>query len=395
MSVTKQRICVVATKAITIRTFLLDQLVFLSKNGFDITIICDYDQDLSATCPKELNYLTVPMERSTSVFSTVLGIYLLFKILRKNRFDMMQYCTPKAAFVSSLASWLAGVPVRLYCQWGIRYVGMMGLPRNVLKLIEKIICRLSTHISPDSYGNLDFSVSEGIYEKNKASVVHFGSANGVDLNRFDFYKRSGWRAEIRMELGLSETDFVFGWVGRVTRDKGVSELIGAFLEVVGVDSNSHLLMVGGTDENHGLPNEVISRISLHPNIHYIGPKKTVEKYYAAMDILVAPSYREGFGVVALEAQALGVPVITTDIPGPREAVVDGKTGLLVPVAQISPLVTAMLRLKNDTALVKLMGEEGIKYVQSHFEQGVFWFKVLEHRKNLLHGRHTVSGQSIK
>lgn len=383
MTKTKIKICVITTIALTIKTFLLDQLVYLSQNGFDVIVVCSYDKDLAQNCPKELTYKPIQITRDASLISTIKGIKEIYFFFSKNNFEIVQYSTPKAAFISAVASWAAGIPVRLYCQWGIRYVSLSGIKRLVLKFFEKLTCYFSTHISPDSFGNLHFSVDEGLYNKEKASVVNFGSANGVNLERFNYLNKEDLREPMRMKLGFRKSDFIFGWVGRVNRDKGIKELVNAFEQILDLESNSHLLMVGTMDDNHGLSNEIIKTIREHPHIHYVGPQRNMEAYYPAMDVLVAPSYREGFGVVALEAQAMGVPVISTDIPGPREAIINGKTGLLVPVAQVEPLVKAMILLKSDTLLRNRMGKEGISHVIQHFEQNSFWKKVLEHRLTLI------------
>jgi glycosyltransferase involved in cell wall biosynthesis len=383
----KTKMCVVTTVAATLHAFLLEQLLFLSDNGFDITIVCDHDDELLHNCPEKLKYEPVAMTRNANITSTIMGMIKLYKIIRGKRFDIVQYVTPKAAFTAAIVSWLARIPVRLYCQWGIRYVSMTGMTRWFFKRIEKITCSCSTHISPDSRGNLEFSVSEGLYTAENASVVHYGSANGVNLNRFNFRERDSWRNEGRGNFGLDADSFVFGWVGRVTRDKGVKELISAFLDVLKhAPSNTHLLMVGEMEKNHGLENEIINQIESHPRIHYVGPQRNIEKFYAAIDVLVVPSYREGFGMVAIEAQAMGVPVIVSDIPGPREAIVDGKTGILVPVRQIETIVAGMIKIMENNDLRKSMGEEAMYFVYSHFEQNTFWSKVLEHRKLLVSNR---------
>lgn len=379
----KIKICVITTIAFTIEVFLLEQLAYLADNGFDVTIVCNYDEELAKKIPDSIKYHPISMNREKTIWSTLVGFFDFYKFFRKNNFQIIQYSTPKAAFLASVSGWLVNVPVRLYCQWGIRYVGLQGFSRYTLKNIEKLICTFSTHISPDSYGNIEFSVSEGLYEKSKASVVHCGSANGVNLTRFTSEKRSEYRQLIYEQLEIAHGSFVFGWVGRVTKDKGVKELVEAFIDIVNRDPNIHLIMVGAMEQNHGLPSQIIELIMKHSNIHYVGKQDLVEVYYSAMDVFVLPSYREGFGSVILEAQAMGIPVIATDIPGPREALVNGKTGILVPAGTIKPLEAAMQNLKNDSVLRAAMGVNGVEYVKNNFEQQVFWSKVAEHRMRLV------------
>lgn len=377
------KLCVVTTVPFTIRVFLLEQLVYLAQHGFSVVVVCDADDEFAEECPAQIQYHPLAMDRKVSVWSTLRSFWLLVRFLRKNKFDMLQYATPKAALLSSIAGWLVGVRVRLYCQWGIRYVGIKGWRRTLFGLLEKMACQFSTHVVPDSFENLAFAITEKLFPKEKGSVVHKGSANGVDLRRFDIEKRDGWRAEIYKELGIDSPLVVYGFLGRVTRDKGVNELVKAFLNIRQTSGRQHLIMVGPLEVNNGIRLEIMDAILSDANIHYVGHKNDVERYYAAMDVLVVPSYREGFGSVAIEAQAMGVPVISTDIPGPREAVVSGKTGILVPAKNVAELVVAMELLRDDIVMRQAMGKQGRDYVEEFYDQRIFWEKVLEHRLMLL------------
>jgi glycosyltransferase involved in cell wall biosynthesis len=296
---------------------------------------------------------------------------------------MIQYSTPKAALISSLAGFIAGIPVRLYCQWGIYYVGVNGPVQKVFKLIEKLTCFCSTDIAPDSNGNLEFAIGEGLYQRSKGGVVYNGSANGVNLNKFDIAQKKIWRNDVRAELNLNKGSFVYGFIGRITRDKGINELINAFQQLAQNDSGLFLILIGMEEEKHGLNLPVIEAIHHHPQIITLGRKTNPQEYIAAMDVVVLPSYREGFGIVAIEAQAMGVPVITTDIPGPQDAIINGETGMLIPAADEESLMAAMHKLKNNQDLLKSMGDKAILLVRENFEQGIFWEKVLEHRMSLL------------
>ncbi len=377
------KLCVVTTVSLTLRVFLLKQLVYLFQNGFDVTVVCEYDPIFARDCPPEIKYIPVHMTRKIGGWSTFTGWWKLFWLFKREKFRMIQYSTPKAALISSLAGFIAGVPVRIYCQWGIYYVGVNGLVKKVFKLIEKFTCFCSTDITPDSNGNLKFAIVEGLYARKKGSVVYNGSANGVNLNKFDIAKKIIWRNNIRAEFSLNEGSFVYGFVGRITKDKGINELINVFQQSAQNDSGVFLMLVGMEEEKHELNSTVAEVIHNHPQIITLGWKANIQEYIAAMDVMVLPSYREGFGVVAIEAQALGVPVITTDIPGPRDAIINGKTGILVSIADEESLMAAMHKLKNDQDLLTTMGDKGILFVRENFEQGMFWKKVLKHRMSLL------------
>jgi len=375
-------LCVVATTSQTFRAFLLEQLVFLSRKGIKVTIICDRDAELLETCPQELEYIPFLLKRDMNISSTLKSFFQLLCLFQKKKYTMVQYCTPKASFVASIAAAFAGIPVRLYCQWGIRYVGFEGSKRLLFKAIERIICFFSTHVSPDSNGNRLFSVAEGLYAHQKSSVVMNGSANGVSLERFDIQKKDTWRKEVRSEFSL-DTHLVFGWVGRLCRDKGVSELVEAFCNLYENEQGIALLLAGPKESKHDLSEQTVQMIVTHPAIRYLGEREDIERIYAAMDVLVSPSYREGFGSTAIEAQAMGVPVILSDIPGPREALKAEETGILVPARSAGQLQEAMQSLLFDEERRRSMGKAAREFVVENFEQKKFWNAVFEHRIKLI------------
>lgn len=376
-------ICVITTVSLTLKTFLTDQLVYLSQNGFDVTVICDDDPDFAATCPAELHYIPVKMTRSLGILSTFMALIRIYAIFRRKRFAMIQYSTPKAALVSALSGFAARVPVRLYCQWGIRYVGYEGLGRRIFKAFERLTCSLSTHISPDSLSNQQFAISESLYQPAKTSVVLHGSANGVDLSKFDIASKARARDKCRSALSIGPDDFVFGFLGRIHRDKGITEMVEAFEELARENPDIHLILVGGWEAEHHLAWATVDLINGHGRIHAVGFQEKPQDYIAAFDVMVFPSYREGFGLVAIEAEALAVPVIAFDIPGPRDAIMNGETGYLVPLKDTPALKTAMNRFLADPDLIASMGRQGVAFVAENFEQRRFWQAVLEHRRGLV------------
>ena len=383
MSSKPVKICVITTVSITLRAFLLEQLVYLSQNGFDVTVVCEYDPIFARDCPLELKYIPVHMTRKIGWWSTFVGWWELYRLFKREKFRMIQYSTPKASLISSLAGFIAGIPIRLYCQWGIYYVGSSSLTKKVFKLIEKLTCFFSTDIAPDSKGNLEFAIDEGLYPRKKVSVIYSGSSNGVNLNTFDIAQKIIWRNRIKAELNLNESSFIYGFVGRITKDKGINELTNAFQRLAENNSRIFLLLVGMEEEEHELNSTTVKVIHNHPQIITLGWKANVQEYMAAMDVMVLPSYREGLSTVIIEAQAMEVPVITTDMPGPRDAIFNGKTGILIPIADEKSLMATMHKLKNNQDLLKSMGDKGILFVRENFEQGMFWEKVLEHRMSLL------------
>lgn len=386
----KKSICVVTTKSSTIEAFLLEQLYYLQKNGYDVTIVCDVDDELEKKLPKSISYYPIPMKRGIEI-GMIIIIWRLFLLFKRERFDIVQYSTPNAAFYASIASWLASRSIRLYCQWGIRYVGYRGLRRLIFKLIEKITCLLSTDIEPDSFSNLQFAREEGLYSTKNSRVIWNGSANGVNIKKFDINKKNEWRNEIRKYYNIQGTEFVYGFSGRLVKDKGINELIAAYKIIYeNFVPNSKLLIVGSYDDDNNIDQQLMSWARDSQSVIFCGYTNEIEKYYSAMDVFILPSYREGFGSVVIEAEAMGNAVIVTDIPGPIDAMKKGVTGLTVRKGEIGELVNAMKKLFDEVDLLLLMKENAVKFSRENFEQKKLWNHVLNDRNLLIQRTRTKS-----
>lgn len=380
----QKKICVVTTVSITLKTFLFDQLEYLADHGFDITVVCHPDEELATQLANsKLKYIPITMKRGIDPIGFFKSIFQLYKLFSKHKFDMVQYATPNAAFYSSIAAKSARINVRLYSQWGIRYVGFKGIKRGLFKQIEKLVCLLSTHVQPDSFGNLDFSVEEKLYPRSKGSVIWNGSANGVNLNKFNAKHKEKWSIEIRNKHSINNDEFVVGYVGRMVRDKGINELIAAFKELCQRFNNLKLLLVGPDDGENELDPELGAWVNSTNQIVFSGYTNEVEKYLAAMDVFVLPSYREGFGSVVIEAEAMKVPVIVTDIPGPRDAIIKDVTGILVPINDAIAIHTAILNLIIDKTMQAKLSQSSLKFISDKFDQKEFYKEKLDSLSNIL------------
>lgn len=376
------KICFITTISSTIQAFLLKTAEYLHENtDWDISFICSTDDEFEQMLPDYIHYYPVPMERGISV-AGIKAMFEMKKIFKREKFDLIQYSTPNASLYASLAGFLAGIPVRLYCQWGMAFVGFTGLKRKIFKAEEKLVCRLSTWIEPDSYSNLNFAHEQGLYPQSKGSVIWNGSACGVDLEKFDISKKNQHRMTIREKYRIPSDAFVFGFVGRITRDKGVNELLEAFRAL---NDSCYLIMVGPEEVDTTINQDLYEWSLNSDRIIYTGYTNIVEQYLAAMDCYVLPSYREGFGMGVVEAEAMGVPVIVTKIPGPIDAMVDGKTGIAVEKKDVASLKKAMLRLRDNAEIVSQYGQNAVKLAKNSFEQSEFLKCVLEDRKSLIQG----------
>lgn len=378
-----KKICFITTVHGTLQAFVLKTAEFLHENtDWDISFICNYDEEFANSLPEYIHYFPVKMERGISIYG-VRAMLEIKKIFKREKFDLVQYSTPNASLYASLAGYLAKVPVRLYCQWGMAFVGFSGIKRKIFKAVEKFTCSLSTFIEPDSNSNLEFSISEKLYPREKGTVIWNGSACGVDINKFDVSQKAVYRAEIREKYNIQDSDFVFGFVGRITRDKGINELLSAFKNIVSSNKNAYLMIVGRFDNDNTINNDLLDWSKSSQNVIFVGPTKVVEQYLSAMDTFILPSYREGFGMGVIEAEAMGVPVIVTNIPGPIDAMVNGETGIIVNKKDIISLQDAMRSLMLDKDIVQKYCNNCIKHVQNNFEQQEFFKQVLSDRKKLL------------
>ena len=374
-----KKICFVTTISITLKSFVVETAKYLHNEcGYDVTLICDNDEEFAKSLPEYIHYVPVRMSRGID-FSGFSSVINFMKVFRKEKFDMIQYSTPNAACYASIASFLVRVPIRLYAQWGIRYIGFEGILRKNFKFIEKIVCKLSTHIRSVSPLNMQFALDEGLYKKEKVKVVGNGGTIGVDMFAYDISQKELWKKEIREKYNINEKDFVFGFAGRISVEKGCTELLTAFRNIAETNKNTKLLVVGPVENDCGIPKDILHWANTSDSVILVGKVDNVEmkRYYSAMDILVHPTYREGFGMVIQESGALALPVITTRIIGASEVMVDGESCILVEPKNTSDLQSAMSDLLSDTDKTKKLGIGAYERTKKLYDRPI----MLENLKN--------------
>ncbi|MFA6174997.1 MAG: glycosyltransferase family 4 protein [Phycisphaerae bacterium] len=383
MMVSKSSICILTTVSASIKAFYKGQLEALKQAGFDITVICANDEELNNQLPENIKFYPVPFSRVISPFGDIIAVLKLIHIFRKERFDIVQYSTPKASLLGSIASFFARVPIRIYILWGLYYAGQFGFKRFLFKSFEKIICKLSNKIIPISLEMVDFALSEGLGKREKYEVMLNGSACGVDLELFDPEKWKNYRGKIRDQYHLPENATIIGTVARLTGDKGINELVQAFDILSNESPRMYLLLVGEEEEKNKLDGDTVSIIMRNNRIRCAGWQNNPLPYYAAMDIFCLPTYREGFGEVNLEAQAMELPVISTNTIGPRESVEDGITGFLVKSQSSEALLEPLRKLICQSELRIKMGKAGRQRVINKFDRKEMIKAVVEHRLKLI------------
>lgn len=367
------KICFVTTVYGTFRTFIRPLCDYLYETEkFEMSLICDNkDSRMKGDLPDYIAYYPIPMKRGIDFCG--IGIVLkMITIFKSNHFDIVQYTTPNASLYASIASKIAKVPVQLYFQWGIRYSSMNGIKKRVFKSFEKLVCSLSTEIRVASKKNMEYAVTEKLYRDEKAMVIGHGGTIGVDLNEYRLINKAEYRNSIRKHYAIHESDIVFGFAGRITSEKGCNELLVAFRKLLEVTQNVKLFIIGPFEDDKQLSSQMIEWAQNNSNVIFTGrrPKQDMVQYYSAMDVYIHPTYREGFGMVLQEAAAMELAIITSDVPGASEVMVNGVSCFLVPPKNVTSLCLCMEYLiKNDDIRLQL-GKEARKRVEMYFERSV-------------------------
>jgi glycosyltransferase involved in cell wall biosynthesis len=377
------RACLVSSIAINIKAFFRGQFSYLQRFGWQWTVVANEPTRADLELPDETRYHHVSVTRSITPWADLKSIVQLYGLFRRERFHLVQYTTPKGALLGSIAAFLAGVPVRLHLLWGIYYMGRAGWRRRLFKTLEWLACRLSTHVTFDGFELRDFAIREGLCRAANSSVVGRGGDNGIDLSLYD---PARWRKagrEVRKSWGIPESSLVIGSVLRLVGDKGINELVAAFERIAADRSDVWLLLVGWLEEKDPPRPETLAVLNRHPRIVVTQFQQNVLPFYAAMDVFALATYREGFSAVNLEAAAMVLPVVTTDAIGAKESIVDGVTGIVVPVRDVRLLNDALVRLLDDVKLRQQMGMAGRERVERDFEQVAFWDCLRRHREELL------------
>lgn len=379
------KICGITTKAVTIKAFMLSNLSYMVKNGYEAFCVCQPDSELQQLADEsQIKYIPKNLYwGNVSPIKVIKNIISLYRIFRREKFNVIQYATSNAALYASIAGLLARIPVRIYCQWGISYTDYSGVRYVFYKFMEKVTCWCSTKIQPDSHSNLRFSISQGLYKKDKGCVLYNGSACGVDLKKYDISRKDIWSRAVRQSLNIDVKTKIFGFVGRVVPEKGINELLNAFMEL-DRENNAILIVVGPLEDAHRLDQELFEKSKHHDRIIYTGAVSNAAQYFAVFDYLLLPSYREGFGMTVLEAAALGTPSIITDINGPTDFVIDGFNGIICEVKSFISLKKAMERaLTMDINDYCEMSKNAYTLVKEKYDSKIFSQHYKQNREELI------------
>lgn len=383
------RIARISTVPFFVVTQLRHQVESLAAHGALVTVVTSDGPELAQV--RSIPGVTcMPLEipRSIDPYRDLLALIRLWLFFRKARFHITHSTTPKAGLLTAIAACMAGVPIRLHTFTGQPWIGMRGLKRWLARTSDWLIGQLNTRCYADSPSQRQFLIAQGLLDAGHLHVIGAGSLAGVDMQRFDRGRFTGsQRQAIRQSLDIPADTEVLLFVGRITADKGVRELLKAFAEIKVEGARAHLVFVGPFDADSGTGGYISPHeISAIQDTHLAGYTECPEQYMAIADILCLPSYREGFGTVVIEAAAMGLPAVGSDIYGLTDAIADGETGILVTPRDAATLQTGLARLLSDAALRASMGAAARRRVMELFAAERVNAGVVEEYHQLLHGR---------
>ena len=304
----------------------------------------------------------------------------LYHFLKKEKPHIVHTHTPKAGIVGMLAAYLAHVPIRLHTVAGLPLMEAKGFKRFLLNTIEKLTYRFATNVYPNSHGLHDYIIQQKFTNAKKLKVIGHGSSNGIDTDYFNPENYTvSHKLAFRESLNIPKEDYVFIFVGRIVKDKGITELVEAFVQLYDKHKHISLLLVGPLEEDlDPLPPEIMKSINSHPKIYSVGYQVDVRPHFAISDALVFPSYREGFPNVVMQAGAMGLPAIVSDINGCNEIIIHKENGLIIPVKNTGATVEAMKDVLNDETIFKNCRE----FIVKNYNRSEIWDSLLQEYKHL-------------
>ncbi len=422
----------ITTVPISLDYLLKGQLKFLNQH-FEVVAVSGEDEHLLEVAERE-QVRTIPLtiQRAIRPFYDLVALWKLYRLFKKERPQIVHSITPKAGLLSMLAAKMAGVPIRMHTFTGLIFPARTGVMQRLLIKMDQLLCWAATHIYPEGNGVKNDLFHYGITSK-PLQVLAKGNVNGIDLDYFSQSQVTNAQKElVQQQSGIAPNDFVFIFVGRLVGDKGINELVEAF-EGLGIReqglgtreqglgtreqglgtrdegldeslelaitsevsllpdfscsfSRIKLLLVGPFEsELDPLRSETLNAIATNPNIISVGFQADVRSYFAISDCLVFPSYREGFPNVVLQAGAMGLPSIVTNINGCNEIIEEGINGLIIPPKEIMALQNAMISLLEDKNVYKNLKNNARQMITSRYEQKLVWEALLEEYRRLLEG----------
>ena len=366
------RVVDIVTASVSVR-FLEGRPEYFAGKGYEVTVVSSPGEELRKAEREGVRTVAVEMAREISPLRDLFSLWGLVRVMRLLRPAITNVATPKAGLLGGVAAWLCGVPCRYYTLLGLRCETTTGLKREVLIAAERIACACAHRVICVSESMRQKAIELGLVEAGRTVVLASGSYNGTEPERFaptrEALRRGG---QIREKLGIPANAPVVGFVGRLTKDKGINELVKAYCELRKEMAELRLLLVGEMEEGDPLTARTRWLLENEPGIVRSGFVDDPADYYHLLDVFAFPTYREGFGNVALEANAAGKPVVAAGATGVLDAVVDGVTGLLVPVGDARALAGALKKVIEDPEMAAALGSAGRERVVREFCRQRVW-----------------------
>jgi len=361
-------IAFVSTTASTINSFMLGHIKKLSSY-YNLLILCNDAMSLKKKVPKNVSLINLNFYRKPNLIIDLKTFLLLTYLIIKNKPFLTISISPKAGFLNAISSFISRVPHRIHWFTGQVWITKKGLVREFYKIVDKIIFNFSKHVLVDSHSQRKFLIVNNIISKKKSSVLLNGSVGGVNIQKFKFNNRS--RNSIRRKFKISKNDFIFLYLGRINKDKGILDLVEAFGKIQ--EFNEVFLILVGPIEDSNIKNLIKGK----KKIIYAGETLIPEKWFSAADIFCLPSYREGFGSVIIEAGSCDIPTLGSNIYGINDAIIKDRTGFFHKAGNVKDIQRKMLFAIKNKRLLKKYGKIARKRVEKSFEENLISLKLLE------------------
>lgn len=369
----KPKLVRITTVPQSLKTLLKGQLKFMSNNGFDVVGVSSKGQPLIDVNQQEgVDVFIVEMSRKITPLKDLVALWKLYRFFKSFKPLIVHTHTPKAGTIGMIAAKIAGVQIRLHTVAGLPLLEANGFKRRILDIVEKLTYACATKVYPNSVGLRRIIEECGFCSSEKLKVIANGSSNGINTEYFNPILFSN-DSDLKEKLGIKSNNFVFIFVGRLVGDKGINELVKAF-DIFQINHQNCNLLLVGDFETHldPLKQETLRIIETNENIISVGFQLDVRPFFAISDCLVFPSYREGFPNVVMQAGAMGLPCIVTNINGCNEIIHDGLNGYLIPVKNVRAIIDKMCEIFLNKLTYKKLQKNARVMITSRYEQKVVW-----------------------
>jgi len=381
----KIKIVRVTTIPLAFEKLLENQLSFL-KSFYDVIAVSSDEKKLKKFAKSQgVKWYSIEMTRKITPIIDLISLFKMYFFIRREKPDIIHTHTPKAGVIGMFAAYIANVPIRLHTVAGLPLLETTGIKRIILNFVEKLTYKFSTKIYPNSYGLKEIILKNNFTVKNKLKIIGNGSSNGIDTNYFNSDLISKEQNQIlRSNLKIEKNDFVFIFIGRIVGDKGINELVEAFNLFSKETSKTKLLLVGNfEDELDPISKSSKNIISNNDKIILAGYQNDVRPYFSISDVLIFPSYREGLPNVVLQAGAMGLPSIVSNINGCNEIIENNTNGLVIKVKCIDAIYDAMIKITSDKILFNKLRLNSRDSIKIKYEREALWGMLLNEYEDLI------------